>query len=181
MPKKANARRYARAVYEIALEAKALEPWQADLQKIVGVLSNADFMAAMESPKIRFEKKSQLLADGLADVSPAALNLVRLLIMKNGISEIGEIAAEYRRLVDAYHGVQQAQVVTAVPIDARDKEKLAENLGALAGSKILVESQVDPAILGGVIARVGGKLLDGSTRSKLAALKRELAAGGRTG
>jgi F-type H+-transporting ATPase subunit delta len=175
MPKKDNARRYARAVFEIALETKSLEQWQADLQKLVVAISNADFLAVMKSPKIRFDKKSQLLAGGLGTVSPVALNLARLLIVKNSIGLIGEIAAEYRRLVDAYRGIQQAKVITAVPIDAKDQEKLAENLGALVGSKIELESQVDPAILGGVIARVGGKLLDGSTRSKLAALKRELA------
>jgi len=175
MPKKANPRRYARAVFEIALETKSLERWQTDLQKIVGAMSNADFLAAMKSPKIRFDKKSQLLAGSLGTISPVALNLARLLIVKNGIGLIGEITAEYHHLVDVYRGIQQAKVITAVPVDARDKEKLAENLGALVGSKIEMESQVDPAILGGVIARVGGKLLDGSTRSKLAALKRELA------
>jgi F-type H+-transporting ATPase subunit delta len=178
MPKKPNARRYARAVYEIALETKTLERWQADLQKIVEVTGDATFLAALQSPKIRFDKKSQLLAERLGAVSPLALNLARLLIVKYGIGIIGEIAAEYQRLVDAYHGIQQAKVVTAVGIDAKDKVKLAENLGALVGSKIVVESQVDPEILGGVIARVGGKLLDGSTRSKLAALKRELAGRG---
>jgi F-type H+-transporting ATPase subunit delta len=116
-----------------------------------------------------------LLSESLGTISPLALNLARLLIVKNGIDLIGEITAEYHHLVDVYNGIQQAKVITAVPVDARDKDKLAENLGALVGSKIEMESQVDPAILGGVIARVGGKLLDGSTRSKLAALKRELA------
>ena len=115
----------------------------------------------------------------MGSVSPVALNLARLLIVKNEIGIIGEIAAEYQRLVDAYHGIQQAKVVTAVPIDAKDKEKLAEDLGALVDSKIVIESRVDPEILGGVIARVGGKLLDGSTRSKLMALKRALAGTGR--
>jgi F-type H+-transporting ATPase subunit delta len=179
MPKKANARRYARAVYEIALETKALERWQTDLQKIVEVTVDGTFLAALESPKIRFDNKSRLLEKRLGEISPLALNLARLLIVKNGIGTIGEIAAEYQRLVDAYHGIQPAEVVTAVPIDAKDKEKLAENLGALVGSKIVVESQVDPEILGGVIARVNGKLLDGSTRSKLAALKHELVGAGR--
>ena len=175
MLKKANPRRYARAVFEIALAENKLELWQADIQKIVGAMSDADFLAAMESPRIRLDDKSRLLAARLGDISPIALNLARLLIAKSGISMIGEIAAEYRRLLDAYHGILKAEVVTAVPIDAKDKEKLAVDLGALVNSKIEVESKVDPAILGGVIARMGGKLLDGSTRSKLVALKRELA------
>jgi F-type H+-transporting ATPase subunit delta len=180
MPKKAHPRRYARAVFEIALENKELERWQSDLQKITGAMSDADFLAALGSPKIRFDDKSRLLSR-LGDVGPLALNLVRLLIVRNGIGMLGAIAGEYQRLVDAYHGIQQAEVVTAVPIDDKDKDKLAEDLGTLVGSKIVVESRVDPEILGGIIARVGGKLLDGSTRSKLAALKRELVGAGRKG
>jgi F-type H+-transporting ATPase subunit delta len=179
MPKKAHPRRYAQAVFEIALETKQLERWQSDLQRIAGAMRDADFSAALASPKIRFDDKSRFLAERLGDISPLALNLARLLIVRNGIGMLGAIAGEYQRLVDAYHGIQQAEVVTAVPIDNKDKEKLAENLGALVDSKIVVESRVDPEILGGVIARVGGKLLDGSTRSKLMALKRELVGAGR--
>ena len=181
MPKKAHAQRYARAVFEIALESKSIERWQTDLEKIGGLIGNADYLAVLESPKIRFDDKSRLLGKSLGDVSPLALNLVRLLVTRNGVGILGAIAAEYRRMVDAYHGIQKAEVVTAVPIDDKDKNKLAENLGALVGSKIVIAARVDPDILGGVIARVGGKLLDGSTRSKLAALKRELTGAVRKG
>jgi F-type H+-transporting ATPase subunit delta len=178
MPKKAHPQRYAQAIFEIALETKELERWQSDLQKITGAMSDADFLAVLTSPKIRFDDKSRLLSC-LGDISPVALNLVRLLIVRNGISMLGAIAGEYQRLMDAYHGIQQAEVMTAVPIDDKDKEKLAEDLGALVGSKVVVASRVAPEILGGIIARVGGKLLDGSTRSKLIALKRELVGAGR--
>ncbi len=179
MAKRAHPRRYARAVFEIALENKEIERWQADLEKITGAMRHADFLAVLESPKIKFDDKSRLLGELMGDISPLALNLVRLLIARNGIDMLGAIAGEYQRLVDAYHGIQQAEVVTAVPIDDKDKDKLAENLGALVGSKIVLEPRVSPEILGGIIARVGGKLLDGSTRSKLAALKRELVGAGR--
>jgi F-type H+-transporting ATPase subunit delta len=179
MPRKAYARRYAQAVFEIALEKKELERWQSDLQKIVGVTADETFLAALESPKIKFEDKSRLLSERLGDISLLALNLVRLLITRTGVGVIGEIAAEYQRLVDSYHGIQTAEVTTAVPLDDRDKQKLAERLGALVGTKVLLKPEVAPDIIGGVIARVGGKLLDGSTRSKLAALKRELMGGER--
>jgi F-type H+-transporting ATPase subunit delta len=181
MLRKVNPRRYARAVYEIALETKALERWQSDLQKIAAVMRNADFLAVMESPRIKFEDKSRIMGQSLVEISPAAMNLARLLTVKNAINMIGEIAVEYQHLLDAYYGIRPAQVVTAVAIDAEDKEKLAENLGALVDSKIVVESRVDPEILGGVIARVGGKLLDGSTRSRLAELKRQLRGAGSKG
>ena len=180
MPKKANARRYAQAVFEIARDSEEVERWQADLQKLAGALRDSDFLAAMESPKIRFEDKSKLL-ERFGGVSALALNLARLLIVKNAIRMMGEIATEYERLVNAYRGIQKAKVVTAVPVDAADKEKLATDLGALVASQIVIESEVDPTILGGIIARIDGKLLDGSTRSKLIALKRDMAGGGRKG
>ncbi len=174
MPRKVYGRRYAQAVFEIALEKKELERWQADLQKIVGAIGDDTFLAAMESPKIKIDKKTELLKKRLGDINPLALNLVLMLINRGGVGMIGEIAEEYQRLLDAYHGIQTAEVITAVPIDDKDKEKLAGNIGALVGTKVVLESEVDPEILGGIVAKVGGKLLDGSTRSKLAALKREL-------
>ena len=79
MAKKANARRYAQAVFEIALEKKELDRWQTDLQKIVGAVSDSDFLAALESPKIKFEDKSRFLKERLGDINPLALNLALLI------------------------------------------------------------------------------------------------------
>jgi F-type H+-transporting ATPase subunit delta len=180
VPRKFNARRYAQAVYEIALEKKDLERWRIDLQKIVDAVVNETFLAVLESPKIKFEDKSRLL-ERLGGIDPIVLNLVRLLIARGGVNMIPEIAAEYRLLLDEYHGIQTAAVVTAVPLDSEDQEKLATNLGARVEKKIVLDAAVDPEIIGGIIARVGGKLLDGSTRSKLIALKKELESGGRMG
>jgi F-type H+-transporting ATPase subunit delta len=173
MPRKAYGRRYAQAVFEIALEKKELERWQADLQKIVEAIGDETFLAALESPKIKIEDKSRLLAR-LGDINPLVLNLVLMLITRGGVGMLGDIVDEFQRLLDAYRGIQSADVITAVPLDDRDKERLAGNIADLVGTKVTLKTQVDPGILGGIIARVGGKLLDGSTRSKLAALKREL-------
>ena len=110
----------------------------------------------------------------MGEVNPLALNLVRLLIARDSIGIVGDIAEEYQHLLDGYHGIVPAEVVTAVPIDDSDVQRLTENLSAFVGKKVVLKSAVDPDIIGGIVARVGGKLLDGSTRSKLAALKREL-------
>jgi F0F1-type ATP synthase delta subunit len=76
------AKRYSQAVFQIALETKELERWQADLQRIVGMVGDAAFVAWLESPKIRFNDKAQLLSERLKGVNPLALNLVRLLVTK---------------------------------------------------------------------------------------------------
>ena len=174
MPRKAHARRYAQAVFEVALEKKELEQWQSDLQKIVDAVIDANFLAALESPKLKLDDKTKLLSKRLGDISPLALNLVRLLITRAGIGMIGEIAEEYQRLLDNYHGIEPAEIVTAVPLDDEDIQRLTKNLSDLVGRKVVLKSRVDPDVIGGIVARVGGKLLDGSTRSKLAALRREL-------
>ena len=174
MARKVYARRYAQAVFEIALEKKELERWQSDLQKIASTVGDVAFLAALESPKIKFDDKIKFVSERLSDISPLALNLVRLLITRAGIGMIGAIAEEYRRLLDSYRGIETAEVITAIPLDAEDMQKLTKNLGALVGKKVVLKSEVDPGVIGGFVARVGGKLLDGSTRSKLAALRREL-------
>ena len=178
MAKKAYARRYAQAVFEIALEKKELDRWQTDLQKIVDVVSDTTFLAALDSPKIKIEDKSRFLTKRLGYINPLALNLVLLLIDRSGVTIIVKIADEYKRLLDSYHGTETAEITTAVLLDDKEKKKLALRLGVLVGAKVELKTQVDPEILGGIVARVGGKLLDGSTRSKLAALKKELVGGG---
>jgi F-type H+-transporting ATPase subunit delta len=174
MPKQVYGRRYAQAVFEIARETNELEQWQTDLQKISGAVEDKEFLAALESPKIKLADKTKFLNRRLQDMNPLAMNLVYLLIARSGIGMIGDITAEYQRLLDTYRGIEPAEVITAVPLDEKDKQKLTERLSAVVGKQVVLKAEVDPEILGGIIARVGGKLLDGSTRSKLAALKREL-------
>jgi F-type H+-transporting ATPase subunit delta len=174
MPKQAYGRRYAQAVFELALEKNELEKWQADLRKVADTVKDKEFLEVLESPRIKPEDKSRLIATVLPDLAPLAMNLLHLLIARSGIGMISDIAAEYERLLDSYRGIEPAEVITAVPLDEKDKQKLAERLAAVVGKEVTLKSEVDPEILGGIIARVGGKLLDGSTRSKLAALKKEL-------
>ena len=90
------------------------------------------------------------------------------------MSAVGDIADEYQRLLNAYRGIDEAEVLTAVPLDDGDKQRLAERLGAVVGKKVIIKAEVDSSLIGGVVARIGGKLIDGSTRSRLEALKKEL-------
>ncbi|GAH30901.1 unnamed protein product, partial [marine sediment metagenome] len=71
----------------------------------------------------------------------------------------------------------QAEVITAVPLDDKDRQRLEKRLEAVVGKKVVLKPRVDSSLIGGIIARIGGKLLDGSTHSKLMALRNELASG----
>ena len=179
MARRGYARRYSQAVFEIALETKELDRWQSDLKKVVSVVGDAAFMALLESPRFHFEDKARLLSERLRGINPMALNLVLLLVTRGRLSIIGDIADGYQRLLDSYRGIEPAEVTTAVPLDDKDKAKLAEHLGAMVGKKVRLKCEVDPSLIGGIVARIDDKLLDGSTRSKLMALKRELVGAGR--
>ena len=179
MARRVYARRYSQAVFTIALERNELDRWQYDLGKIAGLVQDEAVLAWLESPKLHFEEKAKLLSEQLGDMNPLALNLTYLLVTKGRAGMIGEIADEYQLLLDNYHGIEQAEVTTAVPLDDKDKSRLAEYLGAAVGKKVVLKPEVDSSLVGGIIARISGKLLDGSTRSRLTALRNELAGAGR--
>ena len=179
MTRKVYTRRYAQAVFEIALETKELDRWQSDLQKIADLAKDDTLIAFLESLKIQFDDKARLLSGLLKSINPLALNLVYLLAARGKLRTIGDIADDYQRLLDSHRGIEMAEVVTATDLDEEDKRRLAEHLSAIVGKKVTLKTEVEPELIGGVIARIGGKLLDGSTRSKLEALKKELVRAGR--
>jgi len=77
-------------------------------------------------------------------------------------------------MADAHQGLEHAEVITAIPIDEEDKEKLAQRLATITGKQIVLAADIDPTIIGGFVARVGDKLIDGSTRARLESLKKRL-------
>jgi F-type H+-transporting ATPase subunit delta len=177
MARRTYARRYSQAVFNIAREKNELDRWQSDLRRIASLGEDASFIALLENPKIHFEDKARLLSEWLGDINPLALNLVYLLVARVRLGMVGDIADEYQRLLDSYRGIEQAEVTTAIPLDDEDRQRLEERLGAVVGKKVVVKLKVDSNVVGGIVARIGGKLLDGSTRTKLMVLKKALASG----
>ena len=90
---------------------------------------------------------------------------------------IDDIAEEYQALVDNYRGIEGtaiAEITTAIPLDNDYQLKIAQRITEIVGKPVMLRPKVDPAIIGGIIIRVGDKLIDGSIRSKLAALRKDL-------
>ena len=179
MARRIYAKRYSQAVFEIALETKELDRWQSDLRKMGSLGENDALIAFLESPKVQPDDKARLLSEQLNGVNPLALNLVYLLAARGRLRSIGDIADGYQQLLNNYRGIETAEVVSATALNEEDKRRLAEHLGTIVGKKVALKTEVESRLIGGVIARIGGKLLDGSTRSKLEALRKELVRAGR--
>ncbi len=179
MARKVYARRYAQAVFNIALETKELDRWQSDLGKIASLADDGSLVASLQSPKLAFDIKARLLSERLSDVNPLALNLVYLLVTRGKLGMVGQIAEKYQQLLDSHQGIERAEVTTAIPLNDEDRQRLGIQLSAIIGKKVVVKTEVDSSVVGGIVARIGGKLLEGSTRGKLVALKKELSRRGR--
>ena len=170
-----SSKRYAQAIFQIAKDKNELDEWQTNLGKIADLMQNPDFADAVENPKLPFELKAKITREVLGKINPLALNLAYLLILKNKFKNSAQIAREYDQLLDEFHGILRAEITTAVPLDDSDKKNLGQRLETMIDSKLHLEFNVDPGIIGGIIARIKGSLIDGSVRSKLQIMKRNLA------
>jgi F-type H+-transporting ATPase subunit delta len=169
------AKRYAQAAFDIARERDELDRWVEELRAIADLAAQPGVVEVLASSRVPFEVKERLLRSGLADVSPLALNLARLLVQKGRIALAEQVWDEYQRLLDEHRGRAQALVLTAVPLSGDEERAVAQRLRELTGKEIVLERRVDPEIMGGLVARVGDRLIDGSTRTRLLELRRRLA------
>ena len=172
-------KRYAQAAFELAVERDELQSWQESLRKIAELAEDEKLVALLESPKLPFAVKKGLLEDQLGKINALALNLACLLTSRGRLRIAGNISWEYDRLLDAYQGIAHAEVLTALPLDDEDRQRLSQQLGEMMGRKIVIDSQVDPSVLGGFVARIGDTLIDGSIRNRLETLRKSLVEVGR--
>lgn len=179
MPAIASGKRYAQAIFEIAQEENQLEKWRFSLRRIAEVMQDPELVALLESPKLPLTLKTKLLKERLRGVSPLSLNLACLLVAKGKFKIASNIATEYERFLDAYYGIEHAEVTTAINLDDKERERLLQGLESLTGKKIVAELQIDPTTIGGVIIKIGDKLIDGSTKTRLATLRKTLVEAGR--
>jgi F-type H+-transporting ATPase subunit delta len=107
-------------------------------------------------------------------VLPTSLNLALLVVQRDLVSLMPNIAAELQKMVLAYHNQAVAEVTTAAPLDESQTALVKQALERKTGKTILLQTQVQPEILGGVVARVGDQVIDGSIRQRLQALRRQL-------
>ena len=174
MARRYSARRYAEAVFEIALAEKQPDEWQAVLDRMAGLSRDASIAAFMESPDIASAKKAKVINEALGITDPVIQNFLHLLIIKRRFGTVAAIAGEYRRLLDVNRNIERAEVMTAVPLDEEESKKVALRLGEILGKKVITTNEVNPGLIGGMVVRVAGKLLDGSTRGRLESLKAEI-------
>ena len=173
-----SARRYAQALFLIAEENGDQDQWLADLEVLASSSRNPDFIAFIDSPKIENVKKIEVLKEAFSkSISDLALNLVSLLATRNYVASLSSIADAFQELVDSEKGVERAEIVSAVKLTDGQEKGVVDKLTQMVGKELSVTTFVDESILGGYLARVGDRLLDGSVKTQLEDMRRELLKG----
>lgn len=171
MSRPSTAKRYAQAAFELALDRDDLPKWQEDLQRIADLVANDDFLAYLEAPTVPQGSKLDALKKLLPESHPLVRNLAGLLLGLDLISLAPLVSQEFNRLVDRQQGIERATVTTAVPIEPDVIEQIRQQLQDIMGTEVILTTQVSPSIIGGFVAQVGDRLIDGSTRTRLRELR----------
>jgi len=172
----AAARRYAKAVFELAQQDGQLEQWGRRLASMRELFADREVAAVLKNPTIATERREALVATSPQLIDEEASNLARLLIESNRIDEAAAIEEEFERLTDEAAGRVRAVVTTAIELGARDRERVAEELSKQLKKDVRVTLVVDPRIIGGMRLQYGDRVVDGSVAARLEQLRRRLAA-----
>jgi F-type H+-transporting ATPase subunit delta len=171
------AKRYAGAVFSIAREHGSFDAWQQDLDRLASLLNDEPATNVLRSPKVTRSQKLSLIQGALDGGQPESLNLATLLLDRGRIAILPEIAEMFRDAALAERGIAIAHVTTAVPLDSAAEAAISQRLSDLVGKKVEIRTEVDESIIGGIVARIGDQLIDGSVSNQLRRLRDRLAAG----
>jgi len=162
--------RYASALHALAVEQNAAGPVGAALSTFQKLIDESpDLQRLVKSPVFSAEEQTKALSTILdkAGVSGVAANFIRLVAGKRRLFAISDMIAGYRALDDAYNGVTRATVTVAEPLN----DSQTQALRLTGGRSVEVDVKVDPAIIGGIVVKVGSRMVDSSLKTKLNAIR----------
>ncbi len=176
----AAAGRYARALFDVVVAESpgALDAAQTDLESFAELFSGNEALSSIATnPAIPVAKKTALakaLVDRAGAATPAAGKLIVLLASRDRLPLLPEIARTFRARVMDYQKVIRGDVTTATPLAPQALRRLEQSLQRATGRTVVLESRVDPSIVGGAITRLGSTVYDGSVTTQLEKMKQAL-------
>ncbi|MGH8936688.1 MAG: ATP synthase F1 subunit delta [Acidimicrobiia bacterium] len=167
---------YASAIFEVATAEGKLDEVEDELFRVARTLeASSELRDALADPRLPAERKQAVIGDLLEDkASPVTRALVALVVGLGRAKQLPQIADLLVERAAAERNKAVAEVRTAVPLDKRTLDRLAKGLSKATGKQVEVKLVVDPSVIGGVVARVGNTVIDGSVRHRLESLREKL-------
>jgi len=169
------AKRYAKALYEIACEKDKVSLVYQELEDILIILTQNQVQSFLLAPEIAKPQKERFLVDSFTDkIHPLVLNFLKLLIHKTRIDLFAQIVAEFKRFVDDHENRLHAKVTSAFPLPDKELDKIKAILGKVTNKNIVLENNIEKSILGGLVIDVAGTRLDSSMKHKIKKMQESL-------
>ena len=168
--------RYAEALYEIAAEKEALDGVEKELDIVEETLAEYGELATLlYHPQVPLAAKKETVVRVFGpQVADYVRNFLLLLVDKRRETALPAIIKVYRQLANKARNIAEAEVTTAMPLAEGDRQALAAKLSAVTGKTVVLNTRVDESIVGGVVVKIGDKLIDGSVVRQLETLKAAL-------
>ncbi len=174
------AKRYAKAVIDLAQEAGVLKETGQDLDRIAGLFADShELVNVFADPTIAPEAKERVLAEVLekGSVQELTMKFIHVVLAKGRILGVGEIARAYREILDQLENRIRARIVTAARLSDAEKSRIKDALSQISGKDVALEVEIDESLLGGVVAYMGSQVYDGSIKNQLTQIKDNLSKG----
>ena len=169
-------RRYAEAAFQLATRDGSIETWRRELEQAATV-TDGELMDVLANPALPLDERLDVTNRVFADLSQSVRNIIFLLVRRHRIEQLPRVVAEFIRLDEKRQGIIHANATSAAPLTDLEVKALTGRLEQMTGGRIALETDVDASLLGGLIVRVGDRLIDGSVRGRLERLRQQLASG----
>ena len=164
---------YARRALELAAKSNQFEKWRDDL-KAAASLPTGEVVQCCRWVGDDFVADGTAVPEHVGDVLPEVADFVCLLARHGKEASLPDVAIEYSRLLDQYYGIRHALVTSAIPLDEETLRHVARRLKELTGVEHVVDVRVDPSIIGGLVIRIGDRVIDRSIRARLVLLQQDV-------
>lgn len=166
---------YGKALFELALENGTEEQVYEELLLVrQAVEESPSYTTLLDTPAVSTEEKLVLVREAFGSMNPMLQNFLCILCEKRCFYQLPACISAYGKLYDEAHSILRATAITAVPMTGKQQAALKEKLEKLTGKRVILENQVDAALLGGMTLRYGGVQLDDSIRNRLDRLSKRL-------
>jgi F-type H+-transporting ATPase subunit delta len=169
-----SARRYAQALTELARENGTFDAWQRDLGVLNALVSDREVAIYLTNPGVQNAQKFSAVDSVLQGAQPEARNLLHMLIARRRLNILPDLVVLFDEAVMAERGVVLVDVTTADALDDAGKELVREQLARIVGKDVELRLHEDASIIGGIVARIGDQVIDGSVVNQLRRLRARL-------
>lgn len=168
---------YARALFELAVEGQMVDQILAEYEFVKNSFDEfPEFLEIVRSPKISLDEKKKIMEETFGGkISETLTSFFKILLDKKRSDVIRDVYDDYSVLVDESKGLVVARVESVIPLDANEIEVLGAKLNQVTGKTVTIDNIINPNIMGGLVVKVGDKVVDGSVKRKLENMKHELA------